>query len=248
MSSRKKNSENGGDLDGTSTVSGEIRYWKPVALITIVIAVTAIAYFTGLGKKIAGFRGWIESSGVFAPFIFTGIYILTIVIAIPGSMMTVTAGALFGSIIGVILVSIASTTGAGLCFLISRYFARDTVRKWLAGKEKFQRLDKLTEEHGAIVVAIVRLVPVFPYNLINYGLGLTGIGFWTYLFWSWLCMLPGTVMYVVGTDVVIRAAAKGDIPWTLIIILVTSIGIMVYLAKMARKKLKTDERERSEND
>ncbi len=70
----------------------------------------------------------------------------------------------------------------------------------------------MTEKHGAIIVAVTRLVPLFPFNLLNYGFGLTRVPFWTYLFWSWLCMLPGTIAYLVGTDAVILAVTTGELP------------------------------------
>ena len=77
----------------------------------------------------------------------------------------------------------------------------------------------MTREHGAIIVAITRLVPVFPFNLLNYGFGLTGVPFWTYVFWSWLCMLPWTILFVVGADTVTQALSQGRIPWLLILVL-----------------------------
>ena len=119
--------------------------------------------------------------------------------------MTAAAGALFGSFWGVVYVNIAATIGAALAFLVARYWARRAVVNWLQGNARFQKLDALTSKHGAVIVAVTRLVPLFPFNLLNYGFGLTRVGFWTYLFWSWLCMLPGTVLYVVGTDAVLTA-------------------------------------------
>ena len=129
-----------------------------------------------------------------------------------------------------------------MAFLIARYFARDATAKWLAKREKFKKLDNLTEKHGAIMVAIVRLVPLFPFNLVNYGFGLTKIRFWTYVFWSWLCMLPGTILYVVGTDAVIQAIVSKKVPWTLIGIVVAVGILLVVLVKLARGRLREQER------
>jgi uncharacterized membrane protein YdjX (TVP38/TMEM64 family) len=67
----------------------------------------------------------------------------------------------------------------------------------------------MTERHGAIIVAITRLVPIFPFNLLNYGFGLTRVRFGTYLLWSFLCMLPGIALYVVGADALTRGLAEG---------------------------------------
>ena len=106
-----------------------------------------------------------------------------------------------------------------------------------SGNEKFRQLDTLTERHGAIIVAITRLVPIFPFNLLNYGFGLTRVPFGTYLFWSWLCMLPGTVLYVVGADAFTQGLAEGRVPWALLGALVAALVVLVLLVRYARRTL-----------
>jgi uncharacterized membrane protein YdjX (TVP38/TMEM64 family) len=128
--------------------------------------------------------------------------------------------------------------GAGLAFLIARYVARERMVRRFSGNETFQKLDRMTKEHGAIVVAITRLVPIFPFNLLNYGFGLTAIPFRTYLFWSWLCMLPGTVLYVVGVDAVLSGLARGEIPWPLIAVAAAAAVSLIFLVKIARRRLR----------
>jgi len=172
--------------------------------------------------------------------VFVLLYAGAAVAALPGSALTLVAGALFGSVHGVIYVSIASTLGASLSFLISRYFAREAVAAWLSTKEKFRRLDELTERHGAIIVAITRLVPLFPFNILNYGFGLTRVRFRTYVFWSWLCMLPGTILYVVGADAVFKSIRGGRVPWVLAIVLAAAIAVLVVLVRLARRKLESE--------
>jgi uncharacterized membrane protein YdjX (TVP38/TMEM64 family) len=89
-------------------------------------------------------------------------------------------------------------------------FCPNAVVNWLSRSDKFQKLDRLTEDHGAIIVALTRLVPISPFNLLNYGFGLTKVPFWTYVFWSWVCTLPGTILHVVGADAVTEAFAAGQ--------------------------------------
>ena len=212
--------------------------WRPVLLLGLVILVFILAILFGVGDKLAALRDWIRSLGTLGPAVFVGLYVLGVVAGIPGSALTIAAGGLFGSLLGVILVSLASTIGASFSFLIARYFARDAISNWLSKREKFKRLDVLTEEHGAIIVAITRLVPIFPFNFLNYGFGLTKIPFWTYVFWSWLCMLPGTVLYVVGVDAFIQLIIQKKVPWLLFGVIV---GVGVFLAiliKFARRKIK----------
>lgn len=213
------------------------KWIKPVGLLIAVAALIVLSRTFGLGEKLGDLKDWIADQGVWGPFIFAGVYAVATIAAIPGSALTIAAGALFGSVVGTITVIFGATTGAALCFLIARYFARDAVAASLAKNEKFLKLDKLTEQNGAIIVAITRLVPIFPFNLLNYGFGLTGVPFRTYVLWSFLCMLPGTILYVVGTDAVTTAIEEGRIPWVLVGVVLLIIGLLTVIVKKARKRL-----------
>jgi uncharacterized membrane protein YdjX (TVP38/TMEM64 family) len=215
--------------------------WKPILLIAVIVAILVLAKVFGLDERIGGIRDWIQSLGAWGPFVFILLYAAGVVAALPGAALTIAAGGLFGSVLGVGVVSVASTFGASLAFLVSRYFARNAVVRWLSGNEKFQKLDQLTEEHGAIIVALTRLVPLFPFNLLNYGFGLTRVPFRIYVFWSWLCMLPGTVLYVVGADALFKGISQGRVPWALIGALVGTGVVLFFLVRCARRKLKEKE-------
>jgi len=215
--------------------------WRPIALIAAIVVIIIAAKVFGLGDRLGALRDWIQALGAWGPAVFVFMYAAAVVAALPGSALTVAAGALFGSVLGVIVVSIASTLGAALSFLVARYFARGAVAGWLSDKEKFRRLDRMTEERGAIIVALTRLAPIFPFNLLNYGFGLTRVPFWTYVFWSWLCMLPGTVLYVVGADVVTKAVVQGEVPWLLVGTLVAAAAVLAVLVRQARRKLQDRE-------
>jgi pyruvate/2-oxoglutarate dehydrogenase complex dihydrolipoamide dehydrogenase (E3) component/uncharacterized membrane protein YdjX (TVP38/TMEM64 family) len=217
-------------------------WWRPVLLLVLIVAILILARVFGLGEKLGALRDWLHGLGPLGPVVFTFIYIIAVVAALPGSALSIAAGALFGSVVGVILVSIGATIGASLAFLISRYFARESMVNWLGKNEKFQRLDRLTEEQGAIIVALTRLVPIFPFNLLNYGFGLTRVPFWTYVFWSWLCMLPGIVLYVVGADAVAKALAQGKIPWYLVGAFLAVLIFLVIVVRFAKGKLSTSEK------
>ena len=178
---------------------------SPVKLI-LFVAVLALLFVGakvfGLGDKLGLVEGWIQSLGPLGPLAFISIYVVATAVAIPGSALTLLAGAIFGSVWGVVWVSVGSTLGASVCFLIARYIARDAIEERMNKNPLFQKLDKLTGQQGAIIVAITRLVPIFPFNLLNYGFGLTKVPFITYVLWSWVCMLPGTILSVVGADAV----------------------------------------------
>jgi len=215
--------------------------WIKIGIAVVIVAGIIIAARAfNVAKQLDNLDEFIKSLGPWGPLVYILIYIGCTVAAVPGSIITIVAGAIFGSLFGVIYVSIGSTVGASLAFLVSRYFARDAVVKSLSKNEKFNKLDKLTEEHGSIIVAITRLVPIFPFNLLNYGFGLTKVPFWTYAFWSWLCMLPGTVLYVVVPDGFKQLLKTGRPPLILIIVLAADILILTFLVRHAKKKLDAD--------
>jgi uncharacterized membrane protein YdjX (TVP38/TMEM64 family) len=231
-------SPTGGEPADASSGQGKPRgWWRPVALLAAVVLILFLARMFGLGERLGELRIWIQSLGNWGYGAFVILYALAVVAVLPGAAITVTAGALYGSIIGVILVSIGSTLGASLAFLISRYFARDATARWISKNERLRQLDLLTERHGAIIVALTRLIPLFPFNLLNYGFGLTRVPFGTYVLWSWLCMLPGTVLYVVGADALTKGVMQGGVPWLLVGVLIGVALLLVFLTRFARKKL-----------
>jgi uncharacterized membrane protein YdjX (TVP38/TMEM64 family) len=214
---------------------------RPIALVVALVLLMVLARVFNLGDRLGDLREWIQSLGILGPVVYIVIYAAAVVLAIPGSVITVIAGIIFGSFLGVAVVSVASTAGAGLAFLISRHIARDAITQRFSSNPKFVHLDDLTKKHGAIIVAITRLVPLFPFTLLNYGFGLTQVPFKTYVFWSWLCMLPGTVLFVVGADAVTSGIREGRIPWTLLGILALTIALITFLVSKAKKKLKEEE-------
>jgi uncharacterized membrane protein YdjX (TVP38/TMEM64 family) len=226
---------------GTAGARGK-DIWKLVLFAAVVLSLIVLARVFGLGERLQELRDWIEGMGNLGMVAYVVLYIVAVVAAVPGLPISIAAAAIFGAFKGVILVSIGSTLGASLAFLIARYLARDAIYRRLSGSDKFRRLDRLTEQHGAVIVAITRLVPLFPFNLLNYGYGLTRIPFWTYAFWSWLCMLPGTIVYLVGTDALVTAATTGDVPWLIVGVFVVALAIVILAVRIASGKLKEKER------
>src|SRR5271169_1843322 len=139
---------------------------------------------------------WISGLGSTAPLVSIPLYVVACVLFIPGSILTLSAGFLFGVVWGSIYVSVAATLGATLAFLIGRYFARQWVAVRLANYPKFKAVDEAVAQEGWKIVALTRLSPVFPFNLLNYAFGLTRVTLRDYFFASWLGMIPGTILYV----------------------------------------------------
>jgi len=143
---------------------------------------------------------WIESHRTFAWVVFVLTYMVATVLLMPAFILTLAAGFVFGLPFGIALVSAGSTFGACSAFLVGRYFARGWVERRIENHSSYKALDLATRHEGFVIVFLVRLSPVFPFNLINYGLSLTAVRFRDYALATWIGMLPVTVLYVyIGT-------------------------------------------------
>lgn len=136
---------------------------------------------------------WLQDAGAWAPLLFMLMYALATVVFLPGSVLTLAGGALFGPLYGTLYNLTGATLGAALAFLVARYLASD----WVAARSggRLKQLISGVEAEGWRFVAFVRLVPLFPFNLLNYALGLTRVRFWHYLLATYVCMLPGAIAY-----------------------------------------------------
>jgi uncharacterized membrane protein YdjX (TVP38/TMEM64 family)/rhodanese-related sulfurtransferase len=141
----------------------------------------------------AALAAWVQSAGIAGPLLFMLLYALATVLFLPGSVLTLAGGALFGPVWGTLINLTGATVGAALAFLAARYLASDWVERKAAGRLR-QLMDGV-EQEGWRFVAFVRLVPLFPFNLLNYALGLTRIRFVPYLLATYVCMLPGAFAY-----------------------------------------------------
>ncbi len=220
------------------------RNWlKPALFVAVLVGLFVLSQLLDLDRGVDAVHAWIQSLGVWGPLVFVVLYIAGTVLMVPGVIPTVMAGALFGGLWGTVYASIGSTVGAALSFLIARYLARDAIGDWLASKPGIKRIDTMTLNHGALIVGIVRLVPLIPFNLVNYAFGLTHVRFWRYVLVSWICMLPGTFLYAAGTDVVLKAFCSGDVPWLALAGLVVALVLVILLGRKASGRLRRVEAE-----
>lgn len=188
---------------------------------------------------------WVEGLGAVGAIAFMLIYIVATVAFLPGSILTLGAGVVFGVVKGSLYVFIGATLGATLAFLVGRYLARNWVAQKIAGNSKFKAIDDAVGREGFKIVLLTRLSPVFPFNLLNYAFGITGVSLKDY-FWGCIGMVPGTIMYVylgslagnlamVGTD---SQPTNPTIVWTLRIVgFIATAAVTVYITRIARKAL-----------
>ncbi len=188
---------------------------------------------------------WVDDLGAIAPIAFIIIYIIATVAFLPGSILTLGGGVLFGVFQGSIYVFLGATIGATLAFLVGRYLARGWISQKIAGNQKFSAIDKAVGKEGLKIVLLTRLSPIFPFNLLNYGLGVTGVSLKDYVLGS-VGMIPGTIMYVyIGSLAGSIATLGGEQPeanpvaqWTIRIIgFIATVAVTLYVTKIARQAL-----------
>ena len=153
----------------------------------------AVAWGFTLGISAEALEAWIASLGIWAPIGFVLLYTVATVAMIPGSIFDLIGGALFGPYFGSALDLLGGSLGAAAAFLVARYIARD----WAESRAgpRLQSVMRHVDDEGWRFVAFVRLVPVFPYNIVNYVLGLTRIPFHHYVLATVVFMAPSTVAY-----------------------------------------------------
>lgn len=220
------------------TAAGKWKWIVVSALIVGIIAAVSIFDVQTLLKKTLAS---INAMGPWGPVLFVIVYALAAVLFIPGSVLTLGAGAVFGVLKGFAIVSIASTVGATAAFLVGRYIARDWVANKIQGNSKFDAIDRAVAREGWKIVGLTRLSPVFPFTLLNYAFGLTQVSLRHYILASWIGMIPGTIMYVyLGSlaNVTVGTGSRTPGEWALYGIgLGATIAVTIFVTRIAKKAL-----------
>ena len=215
----------------------------------VLFGIVALIALVAVGRQFGGylprFAEWVNGLGVWGPIIFIGGYVAATVALVPGSVLTLAAGPIFGLGKGVIYVFTAATIGASLAFLVGRYVARGAIEQRLEGNPRFAAIDRAVGREGRKIVLLLRLSPVFPFNLLNYSLGLTNVRFADYAVAS-VGMLPGTFLYtyygtvagevtrLAGGAAVDRGAGHYAV---LVLGLVATIAVTMVVTRIARRAL-----------
>lgn len=159
-------------------------------IFALVVLITCALAFQKHSLEIIS---WINELGWLAPVLFLVIYSLATVMLLPTMVLTLAGGAIFGPVIGTVLNLVGATVGAAFAFLITRHLIYD----WFS-KKRGERINKLiagVDQKGWMFVAFLRLFPIIPFNLVNYGLGITGIKFRLYLLTTFVFLIPAEIIY-----------------------------------------------------
>ncbi len=207
--------------------------WTRLFLVVLVLALVAVgvAYRDQLSVQLVQQR--LDALGALAPLVFMAAYAVATVAFLPGLIFTIAGGVLFGPVLGTFYSLTGATVGATLAFLVARYLASDWVAARTAG-----RLDRLitgVEREGWRFVAFTRLVPIFPFNLLNYALGLTRIPLLHYVLASYACMLPGAFAYTWIGHAGAETVAGGRSGINAVLIAIGLLAAVIFLPRLVRR-------------
>lgn len=222
-----------------------VLFFSIALLLALLIVATRSAYVQDVLRTLL-MR--IEDLGWWGPVAFVATYNLATVLFVPGSVLTLGGGAIFGLWWGSVYVFAASTLGAVFAFAIGRYLCRDRVVKYMESHPKFKALDRAVSQEGLKIVFLTRLCPLFPFNLLNYALGITQVSLKDYVLGSF-GMIPGTIMYVysgslvgevaaIGTQTVYASPQDSAVKWLInIISFIATVAVTVFITRIASKAL-----------
>lgn len=224
--------------------AGRRAWWLRGAIAVAVLAALLVAG-RRLGALVPAFQAWVEGLGAWGPIAFVLGYALAVVAFAPGSLLTLAGGAVFGLARGTVYVFAAATLGATLAFLLSRHAARPWVERRVAADPRFAAVDRAIAAQGGRIAFLLRLSPLFPFNLLNYALGLTRIRLRDYVLAS-AGMLPGTLLYVYSGSLAgeLAQAAGGTrtrspAEWALLAVgLAATVGVTRMVTRIASRALR----------
>jgi uncharacterized membrane protein YdjX (TVP38/TMEM64 family) len=169
---------------------------RPLILLVTLLAVLTVVALSPIRAWLEVALQWVHGHPHAAWLAFVLTYTAAAVLAVPSSILTLGAGFVFGLAAGVLLVSIGSIVGAASAFLVARHCVRDWLAARISHLPRFRALDAATRQDGFLIVLLARLSPLLPFNLMNYGLGITNVSFRDFVVASWIGMLPVTILYV----------------------------------------------------
>jgi uncharacterized membrane protein YdjX (TVP38/TMEM64 family) len=209
------------------------------ALVLLLVAGRTLAHW------LVAFAEWVQRLGAWGPAVFILGYVVACIAFVPGTILTLAAGALFGVWKGTAYVFAGAVLGSVAAFLVARHAARGAIEKRVEGNRRFAAVDEAIGRQGLRIVLLLRLSPVFPFNLLNYALGLTKVSFRDYLVGS-IGMIPGTLLYVwygaaIGS---LARIAAGERPQSqagtafLVAGLVATIVATIFITRAAQRALR----------
>ena len=214
-----------------------MRYAKPVIIALVVIAAIIALWLLPVGPWLKGFQAYVKGAGPMGYVVYALGYAL-IALVFPGSVLTIGAGAIFGIVGGTIVVLTGATLTATVAFLLARTVLRKRIERITAKNPKFRAVDKAIAKEGTKIVLLVRLAAVFPFTIVNYAFGLTGIRLTPYVVTTAIGILPGTIAFVYIGAAAASVATQDRTKLVFTIAgLVIALAVSIFVARVAHKAI-----------
>lgn len=215
--------------------------WIGIAAALVVTALIVAGRFLPLGDWLESLNRWTTNRGAVGVLVFSGIYILAVLLLLPSSVFTMSAGVTYGLVGGTLFSLTSATIGSGVAFLIARHVAQRPVQRWLNQHRKMKAIERAVSEHEWKVIFLLRLAPIVPFGPVNYSLGLANVHFWTYITATAAGIIPGTFLYTYAGYA--GYAFFGDetqttLQYVLIVGgLILVLVLVLFLSRMAKRAL-----------
>lgn len=223
--------------------------WTPRRIVAVGLALsvagTGLVFFPQAKAALSNLIEWTQSVGPLGPIYLALIYGAACVLFLPGSILTLGAGFAFGLVGGTFSAVLGSLIGVSASFVLGRTALRGWVESLTANRSSFRAIDEAVGREGFKIVLLTRLSPVFPFNLLNYGFGITRVGFKDYFFGSWIGMFPGTLLYVYFgsaaksvADLAMGHQEGGSARIALLAVgLVATVAVTIVITRIAKRAL-----------
>lgn len=224
------------------------RRWLQIGgAIGVVAIIAGVVAFAPLSLWATELVTWIRGAGIVGVLAFAGVYVGAALLLLPASVLTAGAGLAYGPWLGILLVSPVSVLAATLAFIVGRTVARPFVDRRVGNDPRIKAIDTAIGRNGLKVVLLLRLSPIFPFNVLNYALSLTRVRLRDYVLGSFIGMLPGTFLYVYIGSALANVTALSDraasetttaervFYW---VGLAATLAVTIYLTRLARRALK----------
>ena len=211
-----------------------LKNWLGLALL--LAALVAAWFLLPLQAWMQAFTAWIAGLGGWGVLIYGAAYAAALVVMAPAAPFTIGAGLIYG-FWGFPLALLSATVGASLAFLVSRHLVRDRVLGVIANRPSLQAVDRAVADEGWRVVGLLRLSPLVPFNLQNYALGATSIGFWPYVAATGAGIAPGCLLYVY-LGVIGKSSGGGPLTWAFVALgLAATVAVAILVGRKAQAVL-----------
>lgn len=209
-------------------------------LLLLAIAVAVAARFLPIVAWLGAFQTWVEGAGVWGPIVYAAVYALCAVLFIPASLLSLGAGALFGPVLGTVVVLAGASTGAIMSFLLARTLLRGRVLGALSRDRRFASLDRAIAREGPRIVLLVRLSPVFPFTWVNYAFGVTGVRTLHYVIATVIGILPGVIAFVYLGHTAGSVGAETDTLRTTLRVVgaLATLAVAIVIGRLARDAIR----------